>query len=109
MAQTNTQKTKAKKAKPKKKTVPVKERRAQEAAKKARQRAAKRARGLKEISVWVLPEHAQAVRDFSDSLPQPPMGATGDEAESVHESPPSMKFFDEVKGGPSDVQTGPEY
>jgi len=39
--------------------------------KKARQRAAKRASGLVEVSVWVAPDHAEAVRDFAATLPVP--------------------------------------
>lgn len=39
--------------------------------KKARQRAAKRAAGLIEVSVWVAPEQAETVRDFAASLPAP--------------------------------------
>lgn len=39
--------------------------------KKARQRQAKRDAGLVEISVWVAPDHADALRDFAASLPAP--------------------------------------
>lgn len=41
------------------------------AQKKARQRAVKRAAGLVEVSLWVAPDQAQALRDFAASLPAP--------------------------------------
>lgn len=41
------------------------------AEKKARQRAAKRAAGLVEVSIWVAPERVEEVRAFAASLPLP--------------------------------------
>jgi len=41
------------------------------AQRKAAQRAEKRAAGYKEVSVWIRPDQAEALRDFADSLPKP--------------------------------------
>lgn len=102
MGQETTSKPARKTSQKKGKTVPAKERRAMEAEKKAKQRAAKRARGLREISVWCLPEQAQAVRDFVDSLPQPP--------ELPAEQPEAGPLLGLMEaGGQSDEQAGPQH
>lgn len=102
MTQTETSNTTGKSKGKRRKTVPAKERRAIQAAKKARQRATKRARGLREMSVWCLPEHAQAVRDFVDSLPQPP-----ELPAEEPEAGPLLGLMEE--GGQSNEQAGSQH
>lgn len=55
------------------------------AVKKARQRAAKRAAGLVEVSVWVAPDQVEALRAFAASLPAP--------ARPVAEDADQMRLF----------------
>lgn len=50
------------------------------AQKKARQRAAKRAAGFVELSVWVAPDQVDSVRDFVASLPLPKQPENPDQA-----------------------------
>lgn len=73
MSETVPAKAKTKKpAKPKKPTkAEIQTIRESAREKKARQRAAKRAAGLVEVSVWVAPAQVEVVRDFAASLPAP--------------------------------------
>lgn len=73
MEKTVPAKSKAKKpAKPKKPTkAEIQTTRESAREKKARQRAAKRAAGLVEVSVWVAPAQVDAVRQFAAKLPTP--------------------------------------
>lgn len=61
--------------------------------KKAKQRAAKRAAGFVEVSVWVAPEQVDALREFAASLPQPRREIGG----------PSL--FDCLDADPPDTET----
>lgn len=53
------------------------------ASKKARQRAAKRAAGLVEVSVWVAPDQVEALRAFAASLPTPPRPTAADDGDQM--------------------------
>jgi len=113
MAQDKTTTSAGKNTGKKKKTVPIAERRKQAAEKKAAQRAAKRARGLREITVWCLPEQADQVREFADSLPQPPEGSTPEQVQRFRDDQlPILKAINETNdklAGQSDEQARPEH